>query len=72
MHDTPALKKLHRLIDQIDRETAVMLRQAEPLKYDLQGFYSLRITKRDRLVFRVSDDSSTIEVIQCRYHYADR
>jgi toxin YoeB len=39
----------------------------EPLKRNLKGFWSRRITGEHRLVYRVSDDR--ISVLQCRYHY---
>lgn len=39
----------------------------EPLKFDLQGYWSRRIDKANRLVYVVK--GSTITVISCRYHY---
>ena len=39
----------------------------EPLKGDLRGCWSRRITAEHRLVYRVSDDRIT--VLQCRFHY---
>ncbi|PPF22304.1 Txe/YoeB family addiction module toxin [Rathayibacter rathayi] len=40
----------------------------EPLKYELEGWYSRRITLADRLVYRVSD-AGDLEIAQCRGHY---
>jgi len=39
----------------------------EPLKYDLKGKWSRRITHEHRLVYEVKDE--TIFIISCRYHY---
>jgi toxin YoeB len=39
----------------------------EPLRFDLAGCWSRRITQEHRLVYRVSADR--IEFVQARYHY---
>lgn len=39
----------------------------EPLKYELSGYWSRRITQEHRLVYRLENDTCT--VVQCRYHY---
>ncbi|MFL6971555.1 MAG: Txe/YoeB family addiction module toxin, partial [Xanthobacteraceae bacterium] len=43
----------------------------EPLKHDLVGWWSRRITGEHRLVYRVygKPPKQILEVIQCRYHY---
>lgn len=39
----------------------------EPLKGELAGLWSRRITQEHRLVYRV--DSTNVFVASCRYHY---
>jgi toxin YoeB len=39
----------------------------EPLRFELAGYWSRRITQEHRLVYRVSGDR--IEFHQARYHY---
>lgn len=39
----------------------------EPLKFDLQGYWSRRIDRHHRIVYRVIND--TIEILSCRFHY---
>lgn len=39
----------------------------EPLKQNLKGLWSRRITAEHRLVYRVTDER--IMVMQCRFHY---
>jgi len=43
------------------------LGKPEPLRHELSGFWSRRITQAHRLVYRV--ESETVVVIGCRYHY---
>jgi toxin YoeB len=67
--------KIHQwindLIRDIQRDPFKGLGKPEPLKYDLQGCRSRRITLEDRLVYRVSGkgDEQQVEILQCRYHY---
>ena len=66
-HDKAVLKKINRLLKDIQRQPFEGIGKPEPLKNNLSGFWSRRITDEHRLVYRVETDR--IEVIQCRYHY---
>ena len=39
----------------------------EPLKHDLQGYWSRRIDREHRLVYKVAQES--VFVASCRFHY---
>lgn len=39
----------------------------EPLKYELQGVWSRRIDKENRLVYVVTE--TELQIIQAKYHY---
>jgi toxin YoeB len=47
------------------------LGKPEPLKHGLQGWWSRRITREHRLVYRVSGKGAAqqLEIAACRYHY---
>jgi toxin YoeB len=47
------------------------LGKPEPLKYSLKGWWSRRITREHRLVYRVSGKGAAqqLEIAACRYHY---
>ena len=66
-NDKKILKKLNRLIKEIQREPFEGIGEPEPLKYNWSGYWSRRITIEHRLVYKVSDDNFMIA--QCRYHY---
>ena len=66
-HDRKIAKRIVRLIKDIEREPFEGLGKPEPLKHDLSGFWSRRITEEHRLVYAV--DKSQILVAQARYHY---
>jgi len=64
-------KKIHlkivELINNIQSTPFIGLGKPEPLKYQLQGYWSRRITDEHRLVYKVTDTS--IVIISCKYHY---
>lgn len=64
--DKRILDEINGLIDEISRDPFKGTGKPEPLKGDLSGFWSRRITKEDRLVYIVQED--VIYVIACRHH----
>ncbi len=69
-NDPATLGRLHALIRECQRTPFQGTGKPEALKNDLRGFWSRRITKADRLVYRAS--SAAIEIVVCRFHYDDR
>jgi len=65
--DKKILKKINRLIKEIERTPFSGLGEPEPLKYNWSGYWSRRITIEHRLVYKVLDEQ--ILIAQCRYHY---
>ncbi|WP_292655570.1 Txe/YoeB family addiction module toxin [Nitratifractor sp.] len=66
-NDRQILKRINQLIKDIRRDPFNGLGKPEPLRHQLSGFWSRRITSEHRLVYTVDDES--IIVIACRYHY---
>lgn len=44
----------------------------EPLKHEYSGFWSRRINKKDRLIYKVEEDIVTVFVIAAKGHYSDK
>jgi len=65
--DKKALKRINLLIKDIKRQPFEGLGDPEPLKHNWSGYWSRRIDREHRLVYKVTDES--IIVVQCRYHY---
>jgi len=66
-NDRKIAKRIVRLIDDIQRQPFAGVGKPEPLKHDLAGFWSRRITDEHRLVYAVEGDQ--LLVAQARYHY---
>jgi len=65
--DKKILKRINQLIKDIDRNGYEGIGKPEPLKYELQGYWSRRIDDEHRLVYRIVDNN--IEIVSCRLHY---
>jgi toxin YoeB len=70
-NDPNVLDRLNGLIKECQRDPFKGTGKPEPLRGDLQGWWSRRITVADRLVYRVSGkgDGQALEIAQCRFHY---
>ena len=60
-------KRIVTLILDIARNPHQGIGKPEPLKHELRGYWSRRITDEHRLVYKVVD--SEVRIAACRYHY---
>jgi len=65
--DKAMVKKVNSLVKEIERIPFEGSGKPEPLKHNLAGWWSRRITLEHRLVYKIDKDS--IVILQCRYHY---
>ena len=63
--------RINELIKQCKRTPFKGTGKPEPLKGDLTGWWSRRISQEDRMVYRVSGagDGQGLEIAQLRFHY---
>ena len=70
--DTSVVEKIKDLLKEIKKTPFQGTGKPEPLKYDLKGCWSRRITGEHRLVYKVEGKKGVNQkcyVIQCRFHY---
>lgn len=65
--DKKILKKINQLIRDIDKNGNEGIGKPEPLKHELSGYWSRRITNVHRLIYSL--DESNIYVVSCKGHY---
>ena len=68
--DRKTLKRINALLRDIERNPFDGIGKPEPLRGNLQGYWSRRIDDANRIVYRVED--SQIFIIQCGGHYGDK
>lgn len=68
--DKKTLKKINKLLSDIERNGYNCTGKPEPLKGDLSGYWSVRIDDANRIVFKIKNDK--LEIWQCGSHYGDK
>lgn len=66
-NDRKTLKRINLLINDVTRNGHQGIGKPEPLRHDLSGYWSRRITSEHRLVYNLHDD--VVVIVACRYHY---
>ncbi len=66
--DKAMLRKINRLIQDIQRSPFEGIGKPEPLRHQLSGQWSRRIDAVNRIVYLVENDEITI--LQCGRHYS--
>jgi toxin YoeB len=59
--------KVREMVKAIEQDPFTGIGKPEPLKWNLQGLWSRRLTEEDRILYEVLDDR--INFIKCRKHY---
>lgn len=67
MADKIVLKRINALIKDIKRHPLEGLGDPEPLRHNWSGYWSRRINREHRLVYKVKNEE--LLIAQCRYHY---
>ena len=68
--DKKTLKRINKLIQDIERNGYNGMGKPEPLKGGLSGYWSVRIDDVNRIIFRIVNDE--LEIWQCGSHYRDK
>lgn len=66
-HNPKKLKRIIQLCIETCKNPTTGTGKPEPLRFDLSGYWSRRITSEHRLVYAFNNKEVT--VIQCRLHY---
>ena len=64
------LKRINKLLQDIDRNGYNSIGKPEPLRGYLSGYWSVRIDDKNRIVFKITADA--LEIWQCGSHYRDK
>ena len=65
--DRKAARRIDALLNDIERNGHEGMGKPEPLRYELSGYWSRRITEKDRLIYKF--DETTIYIAACKGHY---
>lgn len=65
--DRKLFDRIRRLVIETAKTPFDGLGKPEPLKHELKGYWSRRITDERRLVYKATDEQ--LIIISCKYHY---
>lgn len=68
--DKKTLKKINKLIADIQRNGNNGIGHPEPLKDNLSGLWSREIDEKNRLIYKI--DGDCVRIYQCKNHYSDK
>lgn len=66
-HNPKFVDRINQLINDIIKHPFTGLGKPEPLRFEKKGYWSRRIDREHRLVYKVFDGQ--LYIVQCRYHY---
>lgn len=68
--DLKTLKRINKIIKDIQRNPFDGLGRPETLSGNLSGWWSRRIDEKNRIVYKPNED--TITILSCKGHYSDK
>ena len=68
--DRKMLKRINKLIEDIERNGNEGIGKPEPLTGNFSGYWSRRISEKDRLIYRI--DGEDLYIIACKAHYEEK
>lgn len=68
--DKKTLKRINKLIQDIERQPYEGIGKPEPLKGNLSGWWSRRINSTDRIIYQIEgDDIKSLIIVALKGHY---
>jgi toxin YoeB len=64
-----AIKKIRIIIKQLEKHPTTGAGQPEQLKYELSGYWSRQIDKKNRIIYRIDEEIVTVIVVSAIGHY---
>lgn len=66
------IKRIAKILLELSETPYEGIGNPEALKYQLVGFWSREINKKDRIIYKVDEDIVTVFIIAAMGHYSDR
>ena len=70
--DKASIKKVEYIIAELYTHPETGTGKPERLKFDLAGYWSRRINKKDRLIYFITDKIITVTVVSALGHYGEK
>ena len=65
----PLMKKIKKLLEELEQHPETGTGKPEKLKENLSGYWSRRINGEHRIIYTIDDDKKLVEIYSFRDHY---
>ena len=65
------IRRIEQILLELSKTPYEGVGNPEPLKYHLAGYWSRRINKKDRFIYKVYEDRIVVLVVSAIGHYSD-
>ncbi|MBR5958748.1 MAG: Txe/YoeB family addiction module toxin [Salinivirgaceae bacterium] len=66
---TVVVKKIEKMLLELQEHPKTGTGKPEQLKYDLSGYWSRRITQEHRMIYKIFETEIVVEVVSYKGHY---
>ncbi len=70
--DKASIKKVEQIVTELYTHPETGTGKPERLKFELAGYWSRRINKKDRLVYLIEHNIITVTIVSAIGHYSDK
>ena len=64
-----AILKIHTIFNELQQHPTTGTGKPEQLKHELSGYWSRRIDKKNRIIYRIEEDVITVVIVSASGHY---
>lgn len=70
--DKASINKIYKLFEELKQHPMTGTGQPEALRNNLGGYWSRRINRKDRMIYKIEDEVVSVIVISLKSHYGDK
>lgn len=67
--DISAIQKVETIFRELEEHPKTGTGKPEQLRYDLSGFWSRRLNRKDRIIYEIDEDEAVVTVLSVLGHY---
>ncbi len=70
--DKSSIKRIEQILKELSEHPEIGVGKPERLKFNWSGYWSRRINKRDRMIYKIEEEIITVTIISAFKHYDDK
>jgi len=70
--DKSSIKRINQIFLELSEHPETGIGKPEKLKFDLSGYWSRQINRKDRLIYKIEENIVTVTIVSALGHYGDK